>query len=346
LIRYAATEISDPGQPLQFNQSTRREFIAVVGGAAAWPLVARAQQPAMPVIGFLSSRRPTESSKFVAAFRQGLATLGYVETQNVAIEYRWAHDQYDRLPVLAAELVRRPVALLMSSGGSVTALTAKAATATIPIVFVTGADPVALHLVESLNRPGGNVTGVSFLGTQLDPKLLELLAEVTPKTADLGVLINPNNPNSDGKLKDVRAAAGAVGRRLIVARAGAEHNLEPAFRALSEQRAGGVLIDADPFLSSRRAQIAILAVRQGLPTINWGREYAEAGGLMSYGASYADNHRQAGEYAAKILKGAKPADLPILQPVKFELVINLNSARALGLEVPPTLLARADEVIE
>ena len=193
---------------------------------------------------------------------------------------------------------------------------------------------------------GGNVTGVSFLATQLDPKLLELLAEVTPNKADLGVLINPNNPNSESKLKDVRAAAGAVGRRLIVASAGAEHDLEPAFRALSEQRASGVLIDADPFLSSRRAQIAILAMRQGLPTINWGREYAEAGGLMSYGASYADTHRQAGEYAAKILKGAKPADLPILQPVKFELVINLNSARALGLDLPATLLARADEVIE
>jgi putative ABC transport system substrate-binding protein len=324
----------------------RREFITLIGAATAWPHVARAQQPALPVIGFLSSRRPTESSKFVAAFSQGLTALGYVETQNVAIEYRWAHDQYDRLPALAAELVRRPVALLMSSGGSITALTAKVATGTIPIVFTTGADPVALHLVESLNRPGGNVTGVSFLATQLDPKLLELLAEVTPNKADLGVLINPNNPNSESKLKDVRAAAGAVGRRLIVASAGAEHDLEPAFRALSEQRASGVLIDADPFLSSRRAQIAILAMRQGLPTINWGREYAEAGGLMSYGASYADTHRQAGEYAAKILKGAKPADLPILQPVKFELVINLNSARALGLDLPATLLARADEVIE
>ncbi len=324
----------------------RREFITLIGAATAWPHVARAQQPALPVIGFLSSRRPTESSKFVAAFSQGLTALGYVETQNVAIEYRWAHDQYDRLPALAAELVRRPVALLMSSGGSITALTAKAATGTIPIVFTTGADPVALHLVESLNRPGGNVTGVSFLATQLDPKLLELLAEVTPNKADLGVLINPNNPNSESKLKDVRAAAGAVGRRLIVASAGAEQDLDPAFRALSEQRASGVLIDADPFLSSRRAQIAILAMRQGLPTINWGREYAEAGGLMSYGASYADTHRQAGEYAAKILKGAKPADLPILQPVKFELVINLNSARALGLDLPATLLARADEVIE
>jgi putative ABC transport system substrate-binding protein len=223
----------------------RREFITLIGAATAWPHVARAQQPALPVIGFLSSRRPTESSKFVAAFSQGLTALGYVETQNVAIEYRWAHDQYDRLPALAAELVRRPVALLMSSGGSITALTAKAATGTIPIVFTTGADPVALHLVESLNRPGGNVTGVSFLATQLDPKLLELLAEVTPNKADLGVLINPNNPNSESKLKDVRAAAGAVGRRLIVASAGAEHDLEPAFRALSEQRASGVLIDAD-----------------------------------------------------------------------------------------------------
>jgi putative tryptophan/tyrosine transport system substrate-binding protein len=324
----------------------RREFITLLSGAAAWPLAARAQRSPMPVIGFLSSRRPTESSKFVGAFSQGLAALGYVETKNVAIEYRWAHDQYDRLPTLAAELVRRPVALLMSSGGSVTVLAAKAATATIPIVFTTGADPVALHLVESLNRPGGNITGVSFLATQLDPKLLELLAEVTPKTADLGVLINPNNPNSERKLQDVRAAAGAIGRRLIIASAGAEHDLEPAVRALSEQGAGGALIDADPFLSSRRAQIAILAVRQGLPPINWGREYAEVGGLMSYGASYADTHRQAGEYAAKILKGAKPAELPILQPVKFELVINLNSAKALRLTLPDTLIARADEVIE
>jgi putative tryptophan/tyrosine transport system substrate-binding protein len=324
----------------------RRKFIKLFGGAAAWPLAGRAQQGALPMIGFLSSRRPNESAKFVAAFRQGLADLGYVESQSVAVQYRWADDQYDRLPGLAAELVRQSVAVLVSSGGTVTALAAKAATATIPIVFTMGGDPVALGLVGNLNRPGGNVTGVSFLATQLDPKLLELLADVIAKTAVIGALINPNNPNIDAKLRDLQAAAGAIGRRLVIARAGAEDELEPALRGLAAQRAGGVLIDADPFLSSRRAQIAILAVRHALPTIYWAREYTEAGGLMSYGASYADTHRQVGEYAAKILKGVKPADLPILQPVKFELVINLNTAKALGLQIPDKLLDTADEIIE
>ncbi len=324
----------------------RREFITLMGGAAAWPLAARAQHAAIPVIGFLSSRWPNESASFVAAFRQGLRELDYVEPQNVAIEFRWAHDQYDRLPDLAAELVRRPVAVLVSSGGTVTALTAKAATATVPIVFSMGGDPVALGLVASLNRPDGNVTGVSFLATQLDPKLLELLREVIPKNSRIGVLVNPENPNITIKLNDMQVAARAIGQELLIARASAERELEAAFLSLVERRAGGLLIDADPFLSSRRAQIAILAVRYALPTINWGREYAEAGGLMSYGASYADTHRQVGVYAGKILKGAKPADLPILQPTKFELVINLKTARTLGLTVPLTLQAAADEVIE
>jgi putative ABC transport system substrate-binding protein len=325
----------------------RREFITLLGtAAAAWPLGARGQPSATPVIGFLSSRRPNESASFVAAFRQGLGESGYVEPQTVRIEFRWAHDQYDRLPDLAAELVSRPVAVLVSSGGTVTALTAKAASKSIPIVFTIGGDPVGLGLVATLNRPSGNVTGISFLSAQIDPKLLELLRDVIPGDAPIGVLLNPRNPNITKKLSDMKAAARSIGKELVIARASAEQELEAAFQSLTEHRAGGVLIDADPFNSSRRAQIAILAVRYSLPSIYWAREYAEVGGLMSYGASYADTHRQVGVYVAKILKGAKPADLPVLQPTKFELVINLNTARGLGLTIPPAILALADEVIE
>jgi putative ABC transport system substrate-binding protein len=325
----------------------RRELIAVLGGAAAaWPFTACAQERAAPVIGFLSSRRPNESANFVAAFRQGLGELGYVEPQNVRIEFRWAHDRYERLPDLTTGLVSGRVAVLISSGGTITALTAKAATAVIPIVFTIGGDPVALGLVASLNRPGANITGVSFLSAQIDPKLLELLRDVIPRDSPIGVLVNPKNPNISAKLNEMKAAAQAIGKELLIARASAEHELEAAFLSLVERRAGGVLIDADPFNSSRRAQIALLAVRHALPTIYWAREYAESGGLMSYGASYADTHRQVGVYAGKILKGATPAELPVLQPTKFELVINLITAKTLGLTIPPGILAIADEVIE
>jgi len=325
----------------------RREFIALLGGAAAaWPLGVRAQQPAMPVIGFLDSGSPRDSTYLVDAFRQGLRATGYIEGHNVAIEYGWAQDQPDRLRALAGELVRRPVALVATSGGTVSALAAKAATATIPIVFATGADPVESGLVVSLNRPGGNITGVSFLAKQTDPKRLELLHEIAPKAMTIAVLVNPTNPNVEAKLSEVQAAGHAIGRQLLVVRASTKPELYAAFAALAEQRAGALLIFADPFFSSQREQIALLAVRHALPTIYFLREYALAGGLISYGTSIADAHRQVGIYAGRILKGEKSTDLPVVQPTKFELVINLKAANALGLDVPPTLLARADEVIE
>jgi putative tryptophan/tyrosine transport system substrate-binding protein len=325
----------------------RREFITLLGGAAAaWPLAARAQQPAMPLIGFLHSGSPRESAYLVEAFRQGLRETGHIEGHNVAIEYGWAQDQPDRLRALAGELVRRPVALIATSGGTVSALTAKAATATIPIVFATGADPVESGLVVGLNRPGGNMTGVSFLAKQTDPKRLELLHEIAPKATPIAVLVNPTNPNSEAQLNEVRAAGHAIGQQLFVVRASTKPELYAAFAALAEQRAGGLLIFADPFFSSQREQIALLAVRHALPTIYFLREYALAGGLMSYGTSIADAHRQVGIYAGRILKGEKSSDLPVVQPTKFELVINLKAANALGIDVPDRLLARADEVIE
>jgi putative tryptophan/tyrosine transport system substrate-binding protein len=325
----------------------RRHFIILLGGAAAaWPLAAGAQQPAMPLIGFLHSGSPRDSAYLVEAFRQGLRETGHIEGHNVAIEYGWAQDQPDRLRALAGELVRRPVALIATSGGTVSALTAKAATATIPIVFATGADPVESGLVVSLNRPGGNITGVSFLAKQTDPKRLELLHEIAPKATPIAILVNPTNPNSEAHLNEVRAAGHAIGQQLFVVRASTKPELYAAFAALAEQRAGALLIFADPFFSSQREQIALLAVRHALPTIYFLREYALAGGLMSYGTSIADAHRQVGIYAGRILKGEKSSDLPVVQPTKFELVINLKAANALGIDVPPTLLARADEVIE
>jgi putative ABC transport system substrate-binding protein len=325
----------------------RRDFIAALSSAAvAWPLAARAQQPAMPVIGYLSSTSSGPYAPFVAAFQEGLKETGFVAGQNVTIEYRWAEGQFDRLPELAAELVRRQVVIIAVGGGGVTALAAKDATSTIPIVFAFGTDPVKLGLVASLNRPGGNITGVSYLAVELGPKRLGLLREILPKAAAIGFLMNPGSPNTTFDLPDMEAAARTLGQQLIIANASNDLEIGTAFEALMQQRADALAIQADPFLFSRRTHLAALALRDKIPTIYFERDFAAAGGLLSYGTNFVDANRQAGIYAGRILKGEKPADLPVLQPTRFQLVINIKTAKALGLEIPPKLLALADEVIE
>jgi putative ABC transport system substrate-binding protein len=324
----------------------RRDFITLFGSAAAVrPLAALAQQPErMPVIGFLNPGSSAPLANIVAGLRHGLSEGGFVEGENVAIEYRWADGQADRLPAMAADLVRRQVAVIIAGGGTVT--TARAATATIPILFTTGVDPVRQGFVASLNRPGGNVTGAFFYTIALGPKRLELLHEAVPAASVIGFLVNPNLPYAEVGVRDLEAAARAMGQQVRVLRAASEREFDAAFATLSEQRIGALVVGGDPFFNSRRDQLVALATRHAVPAIYENREFAAAGGLMSYGADVADAYRQVGVYAGRVLKGEKPADLPVVQSTKVEFVINLKAAKALGLTFPLPLIGRADEVIE
>jgi putative tryptophan/tyrosine transport system substrate-binding protein len=329
----------------------RREFLGVLGGGvlggglAASPHAARAQQP-MPVIGYLSSRSPGDSAALLAAFRKGLGETGFIEGQNVAIEYRWAEGQYERLPAQAADLARQGVAVLVTTGGEPSALAAKAATSTIPIVFTAGGDPVKIGLAQSLNRPGGNATGVSVLTTAPESKRLGLLHELAPAAKAVGVLINPYYRKAEAQERELREAAGTIGQPIHIAYARSDAELERAFETLVREGAGALLVGADPFFDTRRDRIIAFAAERRLPAVYQFREYAVGGGLMSYGVDLPAGYRQVGNYAGQILKGARPADLPIVQSIRFEFVINLKTAKTLGLEVPAMLLARADEVIE
>jgi putative tryptophan/tyrosine transport system substrate-binding protein len=325
----------------------RREFITLLGGAAAWPLAAHAQQSPMAVIGFLSSASPVSYTPQLAGFRRGLDEVGYAEGQNVTIEFRWADGQYDRLPGLATDLVRRQVAVIAAVGGSASGMAAKGATATIPIVFTSGGDPVRVGLVATLNRPGGNVTGVNLFTSTLAAKRLEVLHELVPKATMIAMLVNPTNPNAESDIKEVEAAARSIGLQLMVVRASHQADLDAAFRTMSQRRVDALLVGPDPsFNNNARDQMIVLASRYSLPAIYDWRDVTAAGGFASYGSDLTDGYRLAGIYAGRILKGEKPGNLPVVQPTKLELAINLKTARALGIEVPPTLIARADEVIE
>ena len=325
----------------------RREFITLLGGAAAaWPVAARAQQSVTPVIGFMSGRSPAESEYLVKAFRTGLNELGYVEGRNVSVEYRWADGHYDRLPALAAELVGRRVAAIAATGGSVSGLAAKAATATTPIVFSSGGDAVKLGLVASLNRPGGNVTGVNLIFGALGAKRLELLRDLIPQATTIAMLVNLNYPSASTEVQETEAGARSLGLQLHVFNATVESEFERAFAAITAQRVAGLLVGDDPFLQSRRDKLVQLAANHAIPAIYFSRDFSDAGGLMSYGPSIIDAYRLVGFYIGRVLNGERPADLPVIQPTKFDLVINLKTAKALQLTVSPTLLARADEVIE
>jgi putative ABC transport system substrate-binding protein len=329
---------------MQFDWLKRREFITLLGGAAvAGPVAARGQQPA---IAFLSGRSAGESTAVLDAFRNSLGETGFVEGKNLGIEYRWAEGNYDLLPTLAADLVARRVAVIAATGGSVSGLAAKASTSTIPIVFSSGGDAVMLGLVASLNRPGGNVTGVNLIFGALGAKRLELLHELIPQAPVIAMLVNPNYPSAAGEVRDVQAAGRMLGARIDIFNATAEGDIASAYSAIAEHRSAGVLVADDPFLQTRRDQLARLAARYLLPSIYISRDFADAGGLMSYGPSITDAYRLVGVYVGRILKGEKPAELPVLQPTKFELVINLKTAKDLGLAIPPKMLALADEVIE
>jgi putative ABC transport system substrate-binding protein len=323
----------------------RREFITLLGGAATWPLVAVAQQSAIPTIGFLRTTRPDASTDLVVALRKGLKETGYVEGQNVNIEYRWAENRHERLSALAADLVRQRCVVIIA-GGVDAAFAAKAATATIPIIFVTGEDPLRSGLVGSLNRPGGNVTGVSFVSASVEGKQLGLLREVVPKAAVIGMLVNPASPTFAGHEREAQAAAHAFGQQLHVFKASTEHDIDNAFATLSQYRIGALLIAGSALFTGQHDRLVALAARHAMPTLHYSREFVEAGGLMSYGTSIRDAYRQLGVYVGRVLKGEKPADLPIIQSSTFELVINLKTAKTLGLTVPFGLLNAADEVIE
>jgi putative ABC transport system substrate-binding protein len=330
---------------MRYNRLKRREFISLLGGAAvSWPLVSRAQQPLIPVVGFLSGRSPAESAGVVAAFRKGLSETGYAESQNVIIDFRWAEGQSDRLPALASELVHRPVDVIAALGESGPA--AKAATTTIPIVFGSGGDPVEAGLVASLNRPGGNITGATFLTAVLGAKRLGLLHELVPGAPVAALLVNPNTFVGQVQIRDVQEAARALGQSLVVLDGGTDERIETAFAALTPQHVAALLVGADPFFDTRRERLVALASQHHMPAIYQFREYAVAGGLMSYGTSITDMYRLVGLYVGRVLKGEKPADLPVMQVTKFELVINLTTARALGVKISDNLLSLADEVIE
>jgi len=331
---------------MQFDQLKRREFITLLGAATACPLTARAQHAAVPVIGFLHVAFPAPYHQQLIAFRQGLKQSGYVEGQNLGVEYRWANNELDRLPDLAADLVRRRVDVIIAAGGPPSAFAAKAATSTIPIVVLFGADPVQLGLVDSLNQPGGNVTGVTFITTELMTKRLELLRELMPQATTVGYLGDPRSPSHERMLRDSLAAAGVLGRSLFVMEARSAHDFEPAFKTLGERQVRALIVAPSQLFDSNRDQLLALAARHMMPAIYQAREYVIDGGLMSYGATYGDTFRVAGLYAGQILRGNKPASLPFQQTGKLELVINLKTAKALGIEVPLSLMIRADEMIE
>jgi putative ABC transport system substrate-binding protein len=324
----------------------RRDVIAALGAAAAWPVALRAQNDSMPLVGFLHTASPGGRPHLIAALRQGLADAGYDEGRTVKIEYRWADNHHERLPELAVDLVQHGAKVIVASGGTPAVRAAKAVTTTIPIVFALGSDPVQAGLVASLNRPGGNITGVSFLTDALGGKRLGLLREVMTKAAEVAVLINPKGPDAERQLRELPQAAESVGQPIQIFRASDEAEIDAAFAAIAERQWGGLLVGADAFFNDTRRRIVMLAARSAFPTIYELSEFETAGGLMSYGANLADAYPQAGTYAGRVLKGVNPADLPVLQPTKFELVINLKTAKALAIDIPPTLLARADEVIE
>ena len=325
----------------------RREFITLLGGAAAaWPLVARAQQQAMPVIGYLSARSPDDAAHLVVAFREGLGESGFVEGQNVAIEYRWALGQHDRLPEMALELAQRPVDIIVSTGGESAALAAKRATSTIPIAFIIGSDPVVLRLAASYNQPGGNATGINILTAALEPKRLGILHQLVPQAETIAVLLNPNFPSYERQLLDVQEAARAIGLKIHVLRAATDREIDTAFETVAQEHIAAITVAADPFFDTRRNKLVALAARHAVPTMYHFREFAAAGGLMSYGIDNLDTYRQIGVYAGRIFRGAKPANLPVLQPTKFEFIINLKTAKALGLTIPSGVLSTADEVFE
>jgi putative ABC transport system substrate-binding protein len=328
---------------MPFDHLGRRQFITLLGGAAAWPVAARAQQSAVPVIGYLYTGAPGAG---MAAFRKGLSETGYVEGRNVTVEYRFAHNEPDQLPELAADLVRRRVAVIAAPGTTSAALAAKAATATIPIVFSTQGDPVQVGLVASLSRPGGNATGFSYMSGELGSKRLGLLHELIPGATRFAVLVNPSNPIVESMITVVRAAAADIGQQIEILSAGTNRDIDIAFATVLQKRADGLLVSPDALFGNRRAQILTLAARHAVPAIYSLREWTEMGGLMSYGPSAADQYRQTGIYTGRILKGEKPADLPVMRPTKFEFIINLQTAKTLGINIPPSLLAQADEVIE